>query len=255
MKEDKQRRKQMKSKAERKNHMKKIKDGKGLVMMLMMAVFLAGCGESTVAESTEETQSEEDTGTASVDGMPVITFFDINSGDNQFDDRIAEEIMKRTGVRIEIIDPTDDPAEKANLMLSYGNYPDMILASLDTVSHYSQAGVLVSLDEYMDELPGVTAMYGNTLERLRDEQGHINYLSNWYGNACLTVNRRIFLPKEPQYLHKFLLRKRLCAVCSFLANQGNQIIIAYLKGRHCICILPIPVAQVIDMPLLVPKTL
>ena len=43
---------------------------------------------------------------------PTISFFDKNSGIKAFDDRIAEELMNRTGVNIDLISPTGDPAEK-----------------------------------------------------------------------------------------------------------------------------------------------
>ena len=33
--------------------------------------------------------------------IPEITVFDVNSGEYQFDDRIAREIMKQTGVKIQ----------------------------------------------------------------------------------------------------------------------------------------------------------
>lgn len=110
-----------------------------------------------------------------------ITVFDINSGDWQFDDRIAKEIMARTGVKITVIDPTDDPSEKVDLMLAYRDYPDMILISLSDIGRYQDAGVLLNLQPYLAQAPNVVEMYGDMLMRLSTEDGKIFYLSNWYG--------------------------------------------------------------------------
>lgn len=136
------------------------------------ALLLTGCtGKTETAETTSTTETE----------MPEITVFDINSGENQFDDRIAEEIMKRTGVKINIMDPTDDATEKVNLMLAYQDYPDMILIGINSIQKYVEAGYLVDLEPYMDQLPNVQSMYGNILNRLRTKEGNLYYLSNWYG--------------------------------------------------------------------------
>ena len=51
---------------------------------------------------------------------PTISFFDKNSGIKAFDDRIAEELMNRTGVNIDLISPTGD-AGRTGLS---GYYPD-----------------------------------------------------------------------------------------------------------------------------------
>ncbi|MEI3203792.1 MAG: extracellular solute-binding protein [Lachnospiraceae bacterium] len=107
--------------------------------------------------------------------------FDVNSGEYQFDDRIAREIMKQTGVKINIMDPTDDVTEKVSLMLAYQDYPDMILINMDNIQKYVEAGYLVDLEPYMEQLPNVKSMYGDVLNRLRTEDGKLYYLSNWYG--------------------------------------------------------------------------
>ena len=61
---------------------------------------------------------------------PTISFFDKNSGIKAFDDRIAEELMNRTGVNIDLVSPTGDPAEKLSLMLAGQDYPDIILMDM-----------------------------------------------------------------------------------------------------------------------------
>lgn len=146
-----------------------------LVLLLLMITVLAGCGSHggyPPAEKEEASEKEE---------MPTLTVFDTNAGSHRFDDRIAQEIMRRTGVRIQVIDPTDDPGEKVNLMLAYRDYPDMILVRLSSIGRYQSAGALVDLAPFMDSLPNVKAMYGDMLSRLQTENGELYYLSNWYG--------------------------------------------------------------------------
>ena len=67
---------------------------------------------------------------------PTISFFDKNSGIKAFDDRIAEELMNRTGVNIDLISPTGDPGEKLSLMLAGQDYPDIILMA--DISNYEE---------------------------------------------------------------------------------------------------------------------
>ena len=50
-----------------------------------------------------------------------------NSGSNTFDDPVAKAIEEKTGVKIQVENPTGDPLEKLNLMLTGQNYPDIVL--------------------------------------------------------------------------------------------------------------------------------
>lgn len=144
--------------------------------MFAVIVMLAGCGQERTAHQETDTEGE----TEEAD-MPEITVFDVNAEGRSFDDRIAQEIMKRTGVKINIVNPTEDPGEKVNLMLAYKDYPDMILINLGSIGRFQAAGALVDLEPYLDRLPNVVEMYGDMLNRLRTEDGKLYYLSNWYG--------------------------------------------------------------------------
>lgn len=137
-------------------------------------------GGSTPAEGTKQ---EESQGGQEEGERPVLTFFDKNSGSKAFDDRIAQEIMNRTGITIELISPTGDPSEKLNLMLAGVDYPDIVLMDRgsDIVNKYIEAGALVNLGDYMDKMPNVVEMYGDNLNKTRYIDGNNYYLSNWYG--------------------------------------------------------------------------
>ena len=120
----------------------------------------------------------------------VISFFDKNSGIRTFDDPIAKELERRTGVTIDLASPTGDPGEKLSLMLAGQDYSDIVLMdrSSDIVNQYIEAGALVNLSEYLDQMPNVVAMYGDTLNKTRYKDGNNYYLSNWYGYDPDPVN-------------------------------------------------------------------
>ena len=65
-----------------------------------------------------------------------------------------------------MVNPTGDPAEKLALMLAGKDYPDIVLMDRgsDIVNKYIEAGALVNLTDYLDQMPNVTEMYGDTLK-------------------------------------------------------------------------------------------
>ena len=127
---------------------------------------------------------------ASADEPVTISFFDKNSGVRTFDDPIARELEARTGIKLDLISPSGNPGEKLSLMLAGLNYPDIVLMdrSSDIVNQYIEAGALVNLTNYLDQMPNVVAMYGDTLNKTRYSDGNNYYLSNWYGYDPDPVN-------------------------------------------------------------------
>ena len=120
----------------------------------------------------------------------TISFFDKNSGVRTFDDPVAKELEKRTGIKLDLISPSGNPGEKLSLMLAGLNYPDIVLMdrSSDIVNQYIEAGALVNLSDYLDQMPNVVAMYGDVLNKTRYSDGNNYYLSNWYGYDPDPVN-------------------------------------------------------------------
>ena len=120
----------------------------------------------------------------------TLSFFDKNSGVRTFDDPVALELMKRTGVNLQLESPSGDPGEKLSLMLAGQNYPDIVLMDRgsDIVNQYIEAGALVNLSDYLDQMPNVVEMYGDTLNKTRYTDGNNYYLSNWYGYDPDPVN-------------------------------------------------------------------
>lgn len=147
-----------------------------LAVALAVTTF-AGCaksGDSKSKESTGNTEGEKVT----------ITFFDKNSGSKTFDDEVAKTIMEKTGVNIQVENPSGDPLEKLNLMLTGQNYPDIVLMDRgnEIVNRYIEAGALISLNDLIDKYaPNVKEMYGDVLTKSRYTDGKNYYLNNWYG--------------------------------------------------------------------------
>lgn len=169
--------------------MKKNSIMRGLAAGLVMATTLAGCGASD-----NKNQAEEIT----------LTFFDKNTGAG-FSDPVAEEITKKTGIKVEIQQPTGNPDEKLALMLSGGDLPDIVLMDRrsDIVNKYIAAGALVSLNDLIDEYgPDIKEMYGDVLNKSRYTDGKNYYLNNWYGldpDPDRGINMRMDILKELGY--------------------------------------------------------
>ena len=121
--------------------------------VLMVAGMLAGCGSNgSTSSSTASGSASSASGEVSTDGV-TISIFDKNSGSNTFDDPVAKAIEEKTGVKIQVENPTGDPLEKLNLMLTGQNYPDIVLMDRgnDIVNRYIEAGALLPLNDLIDE--------------------------------------------------------------------------------------------------------
>ena len=163
------------------------------VLALAMVASMAACGSkggadtTTKADAAETTKAEAGEDTTAAEGndgeVYTIRFFDKNSGTRTFDDKIALELMKRTGVNVDVVNPTGDPAEKLSLMLAAGDYPDIVLMdrSSDIVNQYIEAGALIPISDYFDLMPHVQERYGEVLNKSVYSDGKNYYLNNWYG--------------------------------------------------------------------------
>lgn len=153
-----------------------------LLSTVMLAAALTGCGGSGSEAGTGSTGSGEETGAS--DGPVTLTFFDKNSGSNTFDDAVARAIQEKTGVAVAVENPTGDPLEKLNLMLTGQNYPDIVLMDRgnEIVNRYIEAGALIPLNDLIDQYgPHIKEMYGEVLTKSAYSDGQNYYLNNWYG--------------------------------------------------------------------------
>ena len=164
-----------------------------LAGILTISCLTAGCGnnsgnggESAAAGNGDSQAAATETGKANkaASGEVItLTFFDKNTGD-AFDNPVAQAITEKTGIKIEVQQPTGNPEEKLNLMLASGDLPDIVLMDRrsDIVNKYIAAGALVPLNDLIDQYGAdIQEMYGDILNKSRYEDGKNYYLNNWYG--------------------------------------------------------------------------
>lgn len=150
------------------------------LILTTTAVLLTACGGKDKKE-----------GAVDKDGKVTLRVFDKNSKSNKWDDRIAKVVSEKTGVNVEIISPTGDPASKLALMLSGKDYPDIVLTDRtgNLTNKYIESGAFIPLNDLIDEKgPNIKEMYGETLNKTRYQDGKNYYLSNWYGPSTEPVD-------------------------------------------------------------------
>ncbi|GGA30348.1 ABC transporter substrate-binding protein [Paenibacillus physcomitrellae] len=143
-----------------------------------LLVALTACGSDKGASSgASGANAETDTG-------PItLTWFDKNTGD-AFNNPVAKAITEKTGVTIEVQQPTGNPAEKLNLMLASNDLPDVVMLDRgsDIMNKYISSGAIIPLNDLIDKYaPHIKEMYGDTLKKTRSEDGKNYYFANWYG--------------------------------------------------------------------------
>ncbi|CAN7735751.1 extracellular solute-binding protein [Paenibacillus sp. LjRoot153] len=155
-----------------------------VISVALLFTFIIGCSAKKDSPDNSQASNNPAGSEATKEEKPIkLTFFDKNTGDT-FTNPVAQEITKRTGVTIEIQQPTGNPAEKLNLMLASNDLPDIILMERgsDLVNKYISAGAIIPLNDLIDKYgPDVKKMYGDTLNKTRYKDGKNYYLSNWYG--------------------------------------------------------------------------
>ncbi|WP_214626877.1 extracellular solute-binding protein [Paenibacillus agaridevorans] len=164
--------------------------------MLLLSVSACSGGKNEPSNGNGNTPGDS--------GPITLTFFDKNTGD-LFTNPVAEEITKRTGVKIEIQQPTGDPSEKLNLMLTSNTLPDIVLMDRrsDIVNRYIAAKAIIPLNDLIDQHgPNIKEMYGDVLNKSRHSDGNNYYLNNWYGmdpDPGWSFNMRADILKELGY--------------------------------------------------------
>lgn len=172
-----------------------------MLTAIMTVSLLSACASEKTNKPDNTAPADGETG-ENVGTEPItLTFFDKNTGD-KFDNAVAQEITKRTGVTIEIQQPTGNPTEKLNLMLASEDLPDIIMfdRSSDLVAKYIESRAIIPLNELIEKYgPDVTEMYGDVLNKTRYKDGNNYYLSNWYGlehEPVFAINMRKDIVKE-----------------------------------------------------------
>jgi putative aldouronate transport system substrate-binding protein len=159
---------------------------KKLNVILTAAVvltMLAGCGDKTALNGNQPSPGST-TKASTNDKSPIqLKWFDKNTGD-PFTNPVAKAITEKTGVTVEIQQPTGNPLEKLNLMLASNDLPDVLMLDRgsDIMNKYIATSAIIPLNDLIDKYgPNIKKMYGDTLKKTRSEDGKNYYLANWYG--------------------------------------------------------------------------
>lgn len=154
------------------------------LLLVFVMLFATACGSGNNNASTETPPSgEEGAGETNQDDPITLTLFDKNTGD-AFTNPVSLEITERTGIFVEIQQPTGNPDEKLNLMLASGDLPDIVLIDRReaTMNKYIDSGALLPLNDLINEYaPNIVEQYGDVLAKSVYEDGNNYYLNNWYG--------------------------------------------------------------------------
>ena len=155
----------------------------GLFTIVLCALVLVACGD-------DDDDYDNGDGDSAADGeVTVLTFFHADGNlDMHFDDAVAEEITRRTGVRLEITAPmAGDEATDIALMIAQGEFPDLIYAK-GSIDILIGADAVLALDDLIEERgDNIRALYGDLLGRLR----HTLERPNTYHVGTFGVNNAI----------------------------------------------------------------
>lgn len=160
-----------------------------LLVGMMTVSMLSGCssknngnGSDSAATKTPETtdnsgnstEGEAGNNAAAIDTSKVETFTvflhgSAASGFN-WDNPVAEEITKKTGVKLQADIALDDPNQKLALMQASGQYDDIILNVDNSLDTMKGLGTVVKLDDLLDQYgSNIKSFYGDMLDRIRME--------------------------------------------------------------------------------------
>ena len=139
--------------------MKKLTVFRIITAAVLPLFVLAGCNKD----------ARTGTSTAGTKSPITFTFFNADAAENMaFNDPVAREITKRTGVTLNIIRPAGGGYKQAiSLMAASGALPDLIFAK-DDLSVLIGAGMILPLDDMIERKGGnLKKLYGDKLGRLK----------------------------------------------------------------------------------------
>ena len=168
-----------------------------LLACMMALGSLAGCGGTAKQESTVDLSSADLQGEENEWGWVVpeeTLVIDVYGGQGDQEELEADEqggkavldqwLLDNLNVKINWTYYSVDMDEKLNLMLANGDYPAVITNITDEMANkFIQQGKALDLTEALEKYgDNITRRYGNYLNMLKDEDGHIYKLAHLWGN-------------------------------------------------------------------------
>lgn len=147
-----------------------------LLTAAMVAGTLAGCGGGSTGTDTPATSDggssaeSGDSGSAASGDVIELTFFNADANqDDPWTDPVAEEITKKTGVKLKTTRPVggNDESEAVALMIAEQNYPDIIFAK-GSAGNLIDADAMMDMTELIEEYgPNIKKLYGDEFDKLK----------------------------------------------------------------------------------------
>lgn len=134
------------------------------VLVLAAAMLIGGCGSSEKAAVGGEASVTEPAGGTDSAERPTVTIALVMNEKTVYDDSnyAIKWIEDQTGINMEFVQlPSSDAETKLNLMLSSGDYPDVILYSMN-----KQKTVLFGEDGIFIPINDLYEQYGDNLKKL-----------------------------------------------------------------------------------------
>ncbi|MCR2804326.1 extracellular solute-binding protein [Paenibacillus soyae] len=140
-------------------------------------------------------------------------------------------------IQIDAINADGNAKLKLQKMIAGKQLPDIIWGDRDSdLERMREAGLLVPLDDYIDQYPNLKTWAGsNILDLLRSPDGHIYYFPNYYtnqphGNAGYVVNERVYkklgspplATTDDLYRYLVLVKERYPGIIPFETGQAKE---------------------------------
>lgn len=146
------------------------------LLVTCMLVSLTACGKkgNEVSENTSGEPKEDE----------VITLTAFFKKELPWDTAVAEEITKRTGVKLEYISVAGDPNEKLNVMLASDSIPDIVTIDRGAAANaqYIKNKKVIPLDDLILSHGGdVDKQLGSTKVKIKDpNDGKLYGIPSWF---------------------------------------------------------------------------
>lgn len=144
---------------------------------------------------------------AGADDPVSFSYFIRDTGMAPADDNpFINKIQELTGVTIKYEYLVGDLDQKLGVMMAGGDYPDLIFAG-DSATKLMSEGAFIPLEDYLPNYPNLWAMYKDTLEQQKQEDGHVYTLEmySYLNNDGVTSAPPIFEASIGFFIQKAVL--------------------------------------------------
>lgn len=163
--------------------MKLKKVGVMLLAVSLMTGVLSGCGNDNNTPANSDNSSDQNSGDENSNGDDVVelTFYNADGQEDPWTDPVAQELTKKTGVKLKTDYPVGSDTQRIALMIAEQKFPDMIYAKGDAGS-LIDAGALIDMTDLIEQYgPNIKKLYGDEFDKLKhsEEDPSIYQLSSY----------------------------------------------------------------------------